>query len=165
MRKRIMLPIVSLVIIWLSVGAWQTYQIQKAEAAAAQKIYTVSDIFKDADIFKGADFDSEKAKISHLELLPTEIFTVIEDEERKKQIVKELNELKLRKSENFYPYREEGTRLVIELDGKEYLMFLFEEEKNIFFGAKYDFSFDVTNGEEFFNLLHEISTKKPTSNS
>jgi len=165
---RTIFAILGAFVIFFSFVGWKVYDHNKTEAkeeaALAKKTFRASDVFNDADIFKGADFNAQETKVVVLKLTPEPYSTTVEDEEQKKRIIKELSQLTLRKSKHFYDY-EKATRFLIEMPEKSYSIYVFEEERNFFFDATLDYSFDVENGESFFNLLNELTKREPISNS
>ncbi len=153
MRKRTMLIAVGAIVIIVGFMGWDMYENKKKETAAIakmEKMYTASDILKDAN------FSVEETAIS-IRPVPHEAHKiVVENEEHRKQIIKELADLKLRESDNFYPF-EQGDTVQLTLN-KEYSMFVFEKEKNIFFQTgEHSVSYDIVDGESFFNALNKVS--------
>ena len=148
-----MLITVGAIAIIVSFMGWDMYENKKKETAAlakAEKIYPTSDILKDAD------FSIEDTAISIRPIPHKPKTIVVKNEEHRKQIIKELTDLKLQESENFYPF-EQGDTVQLTLN-KEYSMFVFAKEKNIFFQTgEHSVSYDIVDGESFFKALNKVS--------
>ncbi|WP_155593832.1 hypothetical protein [Lysinibacillus cavernae] len=143
MRKRIFITISVLAVV-IGLMAWDVYENNKQEALAiakAQKIHTVSDILKNPDF--------------NVQITTLDINNVaVENEVQQKRIIHALANLKLQESKNFYPW-EQATRVDIKAD-KEYSMYVFEKEKNIFFmTGEHSISYDIVNGENLFEALKD----------
>lgn len=145
MRKRIFIAI-SVIVAIGCLMVWDVYENKKQEAVAmakAEKIHTVSDILKNTDF----NVDETTLAINNV---------AVENEEQRTQIINELANLKLQESKNFYPW-EQATLVHITAD-KKYAMYVFEKEKNIFFRTgQHSISYDIVNGESFFNALNKIN--------
>ena len=152
MKKRTKLITVCAIVIIVGFMGLDIYENKKMEMAAIakkEKVYTASDILKDAN------FSVEETAIS-IRPVPYEFHKiVIEKEEHRKQIIKELADLKFKESDNIYPF-EQGYTVQLTLN-KEYNMFVFEKEKNIFVDDERGGSYDIVDGESFFKALNKVS--------
>jgi hypothetical protein len=151
MRKRTIFIVIGVVLICIALMGLDVYENKKREAALkaeAEKIYTVSDIFKDAD------FSTEKIKLGigiingNIEDYET-IF--IEDEEQRKQIVHNLHNLQLQKSNSIYMLSDADYWVKIK-SHKDYYIYIFKDEKEICFSGDTRY-FNMINSDEFFDII------------
>lgn len=152
MRKRTLLAFGTIAII-ISFMAWDIYENKKKETAAiaqAEKIYTTSDILKDAD------FNVEETAFTIRPFPYEENEIVVENNEQRKQIIEKLANLKLQESTKSYPFK--NSKMIQLKLNKEYDLFLFEKEKNIYFpNSENSNSYDIVDGDDFFELLTNVS--------
>ncbi|MEK5333730.1 hypothetical protein [Lysinibacillus sp. FSL W8-0992] len=153
MRKRSIFIVIFVVIVSLALMGLDVYENKKREAtlkAEAEKIYTVSDIMKDAD------FNADKMKLGigiidgNIEDYET-IF--IEEEEQRKKIVHNFQNLQLQISNNIYMLSDADYWFKIK-SNKDYYIYIFKDKKEICFSSDTRY-FKILNSDEFFNTLEQ----------
>lgn len=153
MRKRTILIVIFVVLVSIALMGLDIYENKTREAALkaeAEKVYTVSDIFKDAD------FSTEKVKLGigiingNIEDYET---VFIEDEEQLKQIAHLVQNLHLQISNNIYMLSDADYWVKIK-SNKDYYIYIFKDEKEICFSSDTRY-FKILNSDEFFNTLEQ----------
>lgn len=151
MRKRTIFILMGVVIISIVLMGLDVYENKKREAALkaeAEKIYTVSDIMKDADF----STDNMKLGIGIINGNIEDYETIfIEDAEQLKQIVHHLHNLQLQISTNIYMLSDADYWLKVK-SNEDYSMYIFKDEKEICFNSDTR-CFKIINSDEFFNSI------------
>ncbi|KOP78131.1 hypothetical protein AMS59_13590 [Lysinibacillus sp. FJAT-14745] len=164
MRKRNIFITVVLITSIALMGL-DVYENKKQEAIAkteSERIYTVSDILKDAD-FNEKPTLNIRAVVSTL-LEPHPIINV-ENEEQQKRIMDAINNLQLKKTNDATPLKDVDYLINIKLN-KEYALHVFEKKKQIQLldlnndsteiDDEYLYYYTILNGDEFFDALKDI---------
>jgi len=160
MKKHTLLIVAFFITIFVGLTGWKIYDNKGNETETETepeivatsnppKIYTVADILKDADFSV-----EETALIINPDLSDNQNI-IVENEEQRKRFINELANLKLKKSVHSY-LLSESKYIKVTLN-KDYSFHLFEKEKNIFFsGDKIGVTYDIVEGEGFFEILDEV---------
>ncbi|MGE7844127.1 hypothetical protein ACQKNX_25585 [Lysinibacillus sp. NPDC093712] len=166
MRKRTIFIVISVVLVSIALMGLDIYENKTREAALkaeAEKVYTVSDIMKDAN------FGDENATLYIGAVVATlqEPFPTIkiENVDQKKRIINEINKLQLKQIKGFTSLEKTAYLIDITLN-KEYTLYVFENEKQIRFldyddstGSvkEYLYYYTILNGEDFFEALKDVT--------
>ncbi|QPQ36753.1 hypothetical protein [Lysinibacillus sp. JNUCC-52] len=166
MRKRRIFLIIAVGVISVVLMGLDVYENKKRDAALkaeAEKIYTVSDIMKDAN------FSDENATLYIGAVVATlqEPFNTIKVENpvQKKRIIDELNNLQLKQIKGFTSLEKTAYLIDIKLN-KNYTLYVFENEKQIRFldfddstgsESEYLYYYTILNGDDFFNALKNLT--------
>lgn len=158
MKKRTALITIGIVSSIIAFMIWDIYEDKKIKAAA-EKIYTMSEVLNDAD------FNVEETAIIIRPIKDETLRINIENEEERNQFIKNITNLKLKKSTGSHQYKE-GIFIQLTLN-KKYFMYVFEKEKSILIQTNENSgSYDIVNSERFFEELNKfIQLKKPATNS
>lgn len=154
MKKRIFLTAICALIIFGSFMGGRLYESKQNTIANQEKsenIYTVKDILTEAD------FDIEGTELSYRpDTLESHAF-VINAEEERKQIIKELLDLEFIPSAMIYNFKEGGT-MKLNLN-QNYTIFVYEHEKNMYFrdDSNEIHSYNIINPDKFFDLLNTFT--------
>ncbi len=153
MRKRTIFIIIGVVLLCIVLMGLDVYENKKREAALkaeAEKVYTVSDIMKDAD------FNADKMKLG-IGIIDGDIedyeTIFIEEEEQRKKIVHNFQNLQLQISNNIYMLSDADYWFKIK-SNKDYYIYIFKDEKEICFSSDTRY-FKILNSDEFFNTLEQ----------
>ncbi|MFJ5764517.1 hypothetical protein ACIP9C_04090 [Lysinibacillus sp. NPDC093210] len=166
MRKRTIFIVIGVVLICIALMGLDVYENKKREAALkaeAEKIYTVSDIMKDANFGdENATLHIGAVVVTLQEPFPT---IKIENVDQKKRIINELNKLQLKQIKGFTSLEKTAYLIDIALN-KEYTLYVFENEKQIRFldyddstgsAKEYLYYYTILNGEDFFEALKDLT--------
>lgn len=167
MKKRTILIAVCTITLIVGFMIWDIYenkQKQEQEALAKaefEKVYTASDIF------------GEEGKLTSLNIEVIESTPLnsnpkinVQDEKQQKRMMNAINNLQVQKTLNRMPFQDVDYVITIQLD-KEYVMNVFEKEKQIAFldinnnSGKVDegfhYQYKILKGsDEFFDTLKNI---------
>ncbi|MFJ5565703.1 hypothetical protein [Lysinibacillus xylanilyticus] len=134
----------------------------KAESDRFNKIYTVSDILKDADFNEKLTLNISSIVSTLDEPYPR---LNVENEEQQKQIIDAINNLQLKRTKDATPFVDVDYIINIKLN-KEYALNVFEKKKQIRFldlsnestevEDEYLDYYTILNGDEFFDILKGI---------
>jgi len=165
MRKRNIFITVVLVAC-VSLMGLDVYENKKQEAIAkaeSERIYTVSDILKDADFNERPTLDFRAILSKPLEHHPV---INIENEEQQKRIISAINNLQLKQRKDDIPPSLNDVDYFINIKlNKEYALHIYEKKKQIYFinlsdapkvDDEYLYSYTILNGDEFFDALKDI---------
>lgn len=165
MRKRNIFIAVVLVACVCLMGL-DVYENKKHEAIAkaeSERIYTVSDILKDADFNEKPTVDIRAILSKPLEQHPV---INIENEEQQKRIISAINNLQLKQRKDDVPLSLNEVDYFINIElNKEYALHIYEKQKQIHFinlsdapkvDDEYLYSYTILNGDEFFDTIKDI---------
>lgn len=152
MGKRRIFLIITVAVISVVLMGLDVYENKKREVALkeeAEKIYTVTDILKDADY----SADNIKLGIGIIKGNIEDYETIlIEDEEHQKQLVDHLQNLHFQISNNIYMLSDADYWLKINSNENYYYIYIFNDGKEIRLDNDTRY-FNILNSEEFSDIL------------
>ncbi|TKI71644.1 hypothetical protein FC756_04525 [Lysinibacillus mangiferihumi] len=151
MRKRRIFLIIAVAVISVVLMGLDVYENKKRDAALkaeAEKIYTVTDILKDADFSE----DNIKLGIGIIKGNIEDYETIfIEDEEQQKQLLHHLQNLQFQISNNIYMLSDADYWMKINSD-EDYYIYIFNDGKEIRLDNDTRY-FNILNNDEFSDIL------------
>ncbi|MFS0876339.1 hypothetical protein [Solibacillus isronensis] len=152
MKKYIFLTAICALLI---VGAFMGGRLYESKQNTAQEknenIYTTKDILTEAD------FDIEGTELSYRPDTLESHAIVINPEEKRKQIIKELLDLEFIPSAMIYNFKE-GATMKLNLN-QNYTIYVYEHEKNMYFRNDSNelHSYNIINPDKFFTKLNTLT--------